>query len=622
MLSIVKCKIIELLQNNKVPIEVLESNTNLKKRCLYQYIREISYDLNLLGLEKINIDNKYFSLKISNDELKIFYDKLSYFFSKEERENYIFFIFVLNKKNTNLNYFANFFNVSKMTIIQDIKNLNLRLSIDNIHIKKTKYMNYEIIGNELRKRQLIIFYITDLNYFNKKILNLKQNIDILNFLKKIENIDNNLFSNEYINFLADYLSFLLDYYKNNNFLKLDLNFDDLSKNFMIDKNILDELANILHIKNIDSEMTYLNALFISGNHKKNVFKRKDNIFYLASYKYFNSIEIESFLFLENKDELIERFVDHLFITYFRLKYLLYEKYENIHSISLKYKYYFDLAKYNIYILENELDIVFDIPNIILVSLYIISNLAYTSGSDQIIEAILVISNNDIYSKIWKSEIESNFLQLKIIKTIKFKELNDLNNPKNYLLISNHDLSCKNNLVIKDIGNEKQKIIFFLNDYLKNKNNINREVVLFNEKLISIIDKKLDWKKALELSIKPLILSKYVNKNYVSDVIKNIEKYGPYIIIDKDVAIPHASFTTNSFKQGFSITLFKKPFFFPNDAHPIKLLISFSINNSKFDKNVFDTLMTLLANRNNIELILKSKSVFNILEIINKVIKIN
>lgn len=621
MLSLVKCKIIELLQNNKVPIDILEINTNLKKRCLYQYIKEISYDLNLLGFEKINIGDKCFSLKISNDELKVFYDRVSYFFSKEEREDYIFYTFCLNKKNINLSYFTNIFNVSKITIIQDIKNLNSRLSIDNIHIKKIATFHHLINGNELRKRQLIIFYITSLNYFNKKILNLNQNNEILVFLNKIENINNNLYSNEYLTFLADYLSFLLDYYKNKIFLKLDLSFDDLSKNFMMDKTILDELASILNVKSIENELYYLNALFISGNHKKMCLS-KDDIFYIASYKYFNSIEIESFLFLENKDELVERFVDHLFITYFRLKYLLYEKYENIHSISLKYKYYFDLAKYNIYILENELNIIFDIPNIILVSLYIISNLAYKSELVKIISAILVISNNDIYSKIWRSEIESNFSQLKIIDTIKFSELHMLKNIDDHLLISNCDISCKNSLVIKDIENEKQKITFFLNDYIKSKNCIDKEVLFFNEKLISIIDKKLDWKKAIIVSIKPLISLGYVNKDYANDVIKNIEKYGPYIIIDKDVAIPHATFTTNSFKQGFSITLLKKAIFFPNDVRPIKLLISFSINNSKFDKNVFDSLMILLANRNNIELILKSKSVFNILEIINKVIKIN
>lgn len=620
MLNAIKCKIIELLQNNKVSMNCLELNTNLKKRSLYQYINEILYDLNLLGFKenkkKKKEDSKYFSLSISNEDLQIFYDKSLYFFSKEERENYILFVLVLNKQNANLNYFTNLFNVSKITIIQDIENLSQRLLCDDIYIERTKF-HYSIIGNELRKRQLIIFYITSLNYFNRKILNLSQNITILAFLKKLEIVDNNSFSNEYINFLADYLSFLLEYYKNKNFLKMDTSFDNLSNDFLMNKICLDELANILNIKNINSEIYYLNALLVSGNHKKNVFKNKNNIFHIASYKYFNSIEIESFLFFENKEELVERFVDHLFITYFRLKYLLYEKYENINSISLKYKYYFDLSKYNIYILENELNIKFDIPNIILTSLYIISNLAYKLEIDKIIDTILVLSNNDIYSEIWKLEIESNFPNIRIIKTIKFKDLDRFDNVKSNLLISSQSLFLKNNLVIKNISNEKEKIRFFLNDYIREKNSIIENKLFFDERLISIINKEVEWKQAVEISIKPLISLKYVNKSYTNDVIKNIEKYGPYIIIDKDIAIPHVSFTKNSYKHGFSITLFKKPFFFKNDIRPIKILISFSINNSKFDKNTFDALMILLANRTNIELILNSESVSEIFKIVNK-----
>lgn len=60
------------------------------------------------------------------------------------------------------------------------------------------------------------------------------------------------------------------YYKNKKFLKLDPSFDDLSKNFIMDQIILCELANILNVKDINNESYYLNALFISGNHKKNI----------------------------------------------------------------------------------------------------------------------------------------------------------------------------------------------------------------------------------------------------------------------------------------------------------------------------------------------------------------
>ena len=48
-----------------------------------------------------------------------------------------------------------------------------------------------------------------------------------------------------------------------------------------------------------------------------------------------------------------------------------------------------------------------------------------------------------------------------------------------------------------------------------------------------------WQDAIRLSCKTLEADKTVEKNYAEDIIKCVEKYGPYIVIMPNVAMPHS-----------------------------------------------------------------------------------
>lgn len=49
-----------------------------------------------------------------------------------------------------------------------------------------------------------------------------------------------------------------------------------------------------------------------------------------------------------------------------------------------------------------------------------------------------------------------------------------------------------------------------------------------------------WQEAVRASYKPLLQSHVVEPTYIDAVISCIEKYGPYIVIAPDIAMPHAS----------------------------------------------------------------------------------
>lgn len=53
------------------------------------------------------------------------------------------------------------------------------------------------------------------------------------------------------------------------------------------------------------------------------------------------------------------------------------------------------------------------------------------------------------------------------------------------------------------------------------------------------DEASDWKEAIRMSCEPLEADGTVEVNYKEDIIKCVEKYGPYIVIAPNVAMPHS-----------------------------------------------------------------------------------
>ncbi len=49
----------------------------------------------------------------------------------------------------------------------------------------------------------------------------------------------------------------------------------------------------------------------------------------------------------------------------------------------------------------------------------------------------------------------------------------------------------------------------------------------------------DWKEAIRMSCETLEADGTIEGNYKEDIIKCVEKYGPYIVIMPDVAMPHS-----------------------------------------------------------------------------------
>ena len=87
----------------------------------------------------------------------------------------------------------------------------------------------------------------------------------------------------------------------------------------------------------------------------------------------------------------------------------------------------------------------------------------------------------------------------------------------------------------------------------------------------------NWRTAIAMSCEPLEQDGTIETNYKEEIIKGVEKYGPYIIITPNVALPHAqegALGVN--KTAISFMKLDKP-------------VSFEPGNPEYDAQLFFTL---------------------------------
>lgn len=87
----------------------------------------------------------------------------------------------------------------------------------------------------------------------------------------------------------------------------------------------------------------------------------------------------------------------------------------------------------------------------------------------------------------------------------------------------------------------------------------------------------NWKEAICMSCEPLEADGTVEENYKYEIIRCVEKYGPYIVIMPMVAMPHSQEGAEGVcKTSISFMKLKKP-------------VSFEPGNSEMDAQLFFTL---------------------------------
>lgn len=118
----------------------------------------------------------------------------------------------------------------------------------------------------------------------------------------------------------------------------------------------------------------------------------------------------------------------------------------------------------------------------------------------------------------------------------------------------------------------------------------------------------NWKEAIRECGNLLLQKGLIKEKYIDKMINSIEKYGPYVVIDKGIAIIHARPEDGSNDLGLAMLTLNEPIYFGNEENdPVRLVISFSSLDSVSHLNTLTELIVLITNKNRVEKIISAGS---------------
>ncbi|RYM02843.1 BglG family transcription antiterminator [Sporolactobacillus sp. THM7-7] len=129
----------------------------------------------------------------------------------------------------------------------------------------------------------------------------------------------------------------------------------------------------------------------------------------------------------------------------------------------------------------------------------------------------------------------------------------------------------------------------------------------------------DWKEAIRVAAQPLIDREIVLPSYVEAMIDNVATIGPYIVITPHVAIPHARPENGVNQVGMSLLHLEQPVeFVEGDPETsVNIVIVLAAVDNKSHLRALRQLTELLGDDENIDQLMKTQSVDEIAELIEK-----
>ena len=140
----------------------------------------------------------------------------------------------------------------------------------------------------------------------------------------------------------------------------------------------------------------------------------------------------------------------------------------------------------------------------------------------------------------------------------------------------------------------------------------------NESLIRLNIEAVNWKDAIRKSADPLVKNGYATENYVNGMIKTTEESGPYIVISKGVALPHARPELGAKKIGITVTTLKTPINFGNKSNdPVQFIFALCAVDNKSHLKAMSELVNFISDQNFLKSLVKETRPANVYTLIKK-----
>ncbi|NEZ47592.1 transcription antiterminator [Clostridium niameyense] len=175
--------------------------------------------------------------------------------------------------------------------------------------------------------------------------------------------------------------------------------------------------------------------------------------------------------------------------------------------------------------------------------------------------------------------------------------------------------------IKDEEQLKYEIMYELKRKNEKFPEEKREISLSELLRKETIEVKLnckDWEDVILNATRPLEKKNYITYKYTEEIIKNLKKLGPYMVIAPGVCLAHANLPEEINDTSMSFINLKYPIKFHSKFNdPVKIVLTFATKDKESHIYALSQFMDIINNSNELQKLMNASSKDEVLKIINK-----
>jgi len=654
ILEILESAVSKQTLSNKLDLTLRQLNYRLEK------INELLEEQHLLPLQidkskeiKLARESRRFLHKIVREQQ----EKELYFMDREERMLCLYLLMFISDDYLSLNHFISFLQVSRTTVLSDLKDLSLILEANQIQITNDRMNGYYLNAPEIDILHYLMSYVV--SYFTnengkKLFLLFSKKTNLLDYQDVKETI-RTLMLQSTIRLFGDKLDEFIYIFV---FIFARINNPMRKIKYFPQKEMLKSTASFAFTKELlnhyqseeladDFDINYLTAWVIGSATGDADAKTADyEIISDLVNKVLIRFESISGVHYTNYSNIYRQLYAHFRPAYYRLLYRL--PISNIYKDKVKenYQELYELVEKTM----EPFNAIFSekIPDTELAYLTLHFGTIFTTHT--VVErvekkrAVILCTNGIGSSAILYSELSKLFPNIEFLPPQTSVELSHITEDFDIIFATKYIANIENFekpiIRVTPVMTEKEKyrverevyqffggiyqkkpevddILAVIDDYIAPiyKQEIHEKLLLYLSEfevfektkygqqslqeillpeLMNLNIEATDWEDALRKSAIPFLEQQYISQNYVEEIIKNVKEIGPYIVIAKNIALPHTRIDAGSYKLGIGITTLVTPVSFGvKNVDPVKYIFFLSAVDNEAHLKAMAELVKLL-----------------------------
>lgn len=167
-------------------------------------------------------------------------------------------------------------------------------------------------------------------------------------------------------------------------------------------------------------------------------------------------------------------------------------------------------------------------------------------------------------------------------------------------------------------NELKTYLYRMENFDNDKNEGITLSNMISENLICFKVRANSWEEAIRNSAIPLVNNKIITEGYIDSMIKIAKESGPYIVVTKHVALPHAKPEDGAIKTAMGISVLERPIRFGNKVNdPVKYIFTLSSLDHEKHLQAMAELLVLLEDEEFYNILDNAQSANEVIEYIKR-----